>query len=121
MEQFGKHLIFDGFGVNRDKLSSFDYVFNFLNKLPIKIKMKKLTTPYVVIANSKQKINWGISGFIMIQTSHISCHTWPEKNYLSIDVYSCKDFNEKKILDILKNYWQPKKIKWKVLSRNYCI
>lgn len=119
MKQFGKHLIFDGFGVDRDKLNSFDYIFKFLDELPNKIKLKKLITPYVLIAKSKKKIEWGISGFVMIQTRHISCHTWPEKNYISIDIYSCKDFNEKEVLKILTSIWKPKKFKWKVLLRKY--
>ncbi len=33
----------------------------------------------------------GITGFILLSTSHISIHTWPEHNYVAFDVFSCGD------------------------------
>lgn len=118
IEQFGKHLIFSGYGIKKSKLDEAEIVFDFLDKMPGKIGMKKLTIPYVVIARPKRKKEWGISGFVMIYTSHISCHTWPEKGYVSIDVYSCKNFNEKKLLNYLKKFWSPKETKTKLILRD---
>ena len=115
--QFGKHLIVDAYGTIPEVLFSFDKVFKFLNSLPQKIHMKKLTVPYVVQVDHRIKKESGISGFIMIYTSHISCHTWPLKQYISIDVYSCKDFEERKIINLIKNFWTPKKIKAKLIFR----
>ena len=31
----------------------------------------------------------GVSGMIIVAESHISIHTWPEKRYAAIDVYTC--------------------------------
>ena len=31
----------------------------------------------------------GVSGLIVVSESHISIHTWPEKGYAAIDVYTC--------------------------------
>ncbi len=42
----------------------------------------------------------GITAFQVIAESHISIHTWPEYNYFSFDVFSCKDFDDKS-LDVL--------------------
>lgn len=36
----------------------------------------------------------GITAFQVIAESHISIHTWPEYNYFSFDVFSCKDFDD---------------------------
>lgn len=33
----------------------------------------------------------GVSGVILIAESHISIHTWPDKGYASIDIYTCGD------------------------------
>ena len=31
----------------------------------------------------------GVSGMVVVSGSHISIHTWPEKSYAAIDVYTC--------------------------------
>lgn len=33
----------------------------------------------------------GITGFLLLSTSHISIHSWPEYNYAACDVFSCSD------------------------------
>jgi len=38
----------------------------------------------------------GISGFCMIGTSHISIHVWPLRQHFSMDIFSCKHFDEAK-------------------------
>ncbi len=35
----------------------------------------------------------GISGISVWLESHCTIHTWPEKNFFSLDAYSCKDFD----------------------------
>jgi S-adenosylmethionine/arginine decarboxylase-like enzyme len=36
----------------------------------------------------------GITGFCVITTSHISIHTWPLRRRFSMDVFSCRPFDE---------------------------
>jgi S-adenosylmethionine decarboxylase len=31
----------------------------------------------------------GVSGVVIVAESHISIHTWPEKGYAALDVYTC--------------------------------
>jgi len=31
----------------------------------------------------------GVSGVVVIQESHIAIHTWPEYNYVAIDIFTC--------------------------------
>ena len=115
---FGKHLTIDAHGINRKKLENHKEIFDLLDDLPAKFGMRKLTIPYVVFCEEGDKNgDWGISGFVMIYESHISCHTWPEIGYVSMDVYSCRDFDEKKIIAFLKNYWGCKDMKTKVIIR----
>lgn len=33
----------------------------------------------------------GVTGFLLLSTSHISVHTWPEHNYVAFDIFSCGD------------------------------
>jgi spermidine synthase len=45
--------------------------------------------------------NEGVTGTIIITTSHISIHIWPNEPqpYIRMDVYSCKDFDHHKIVE----------------------
>lgn len=31
----------------------------------------------------------GVTGVILIAESHLSLHTWPEKGYVAIDIFTC--------------------------------
>jgi S-adenosylmethionine decarboxylase len=115
---FGKHLTIDAYGIERKKLENHKGVFDLLDELPAKLGMRKLTIPYVVFCEGgNKKGDWGLSGFIMIYESHISCHTWPELGYVSMDVYSCRDFDEEKTIKFLKRYWGCREMKTQVIIR----
>lgn len=32
---------------------------------------------------------FGVSGVIVIAESHIAIHTWPENNYIALDIFTC--------------------------------
>ena len=40
----------------------------------------------------------GISGFVIIAESHISVHTFPGRDYVNIDIFSCKSFDHEQAL-----------------------
>lgn len=45
----------------------------------------------------------GCTIVIALAESHVSCHTWPEKGCIAIDIYTCGDGNPKLIaIELLK-------------------
>ncbi len=54
----------------------------------------------------------GITGVLLLAESHIAFHSWPEINYLAIDIFTCgkKSFPQK-ALNYLKKEFEPKKVK----------
>jgi len=52
--------------------------------------------------NKEFRGEYGLSAGIVLIESHVYIHTWPEKNYMRYEMSSCKNFEEKKVLDILK-------------------
>ena len=60
----------------------------------------------------------GITGVVLLAESHIALHSWPEYNYLAIDIFTCGDkgFPDKS-LDYLKKEFKPKKIRAKKIRR----
>lgn len=88
---FGTHWTLDGYGANPEALSSMDLVFRSLNELPDLLDMNKIITPYVVrFDGNGKKDAGGYSGFVMIAESHIAIHTFPDKGFVTIDVYTCQ-------------------------------
>ncbi|MFT7622495.1 MAG: S-adenosylmethionine decarboxylase proenzyme [Myxococcota bacterium] len=43
----------------------------------------------------------GVSGVVVIQESHLSVHTWPEKGYAAIDFYTCGDCDPRLAHEVL--------------------
>ena len=43
-----------------------------------------------------------MSGVLILAESHISIHTWPERDYAAIDVFVCGSCNPHNALPILK-------------------
>jgi S-adenosylmethionine decarboxylase len=87
------HLIIDGYGSDSEILQSEEFIYQLLDQYPAEIGMTKISPPYVLRYVGAKSEEWGISGFVIIAESHISIHTFVERCYVNIDVFSCKDFN----------------------------
>lgn len=64
----------------------------------------------------------GFTGVISLVESHIAIHTWPELNYLTLDVYLCNYSKNnsrvcKKVFDEISNIFKPIKIKKRSIER----
>lgn len=114
---WGKHLVIDAYGIEYKKLKNGPAIKKLLKDLPDVFKMRPLSRAVIKKVTSEFYPEWGISGFIMLYESHISLHTWPEEGYVAMDLYSCKDFDDKAITQYLKNHWGAKKMKTKVITR----
>ena len=90
--QFGEHLTIDGYGGSPTRLTDSNLVMEALNQLPELLGMKKLCEAVVHFAQANdQKDPGGWSGFVIIAESHISIHTFPDRGFVSADVYTCKN------------------------------
>ncbi len=96
---FGLHLTLDGYGCNPERLADLDNIYEFLEHCPDLIQMTKIMPPYVFKYHGKVPEDWGVSGFVLIAESHISIHTFPERAYLSLDIFSCKGFDYGQAVD----------------------
>ncbi len=89
---FGLHYMLDGYGADLNRLKDKVALKQILDTLPQKIGMHPISDPVVVEVGEKNKKDpGGISGFIMIAESHISFHTFPNRGFVTIDVYTCND------------------------------
>jgi S-adenosylmethionine decarboxylase len=117
MREFGQHLTIDASSCNKRKLTDQSLVYDILNNLPKELGMNKMTLPQVVKWLDPGATIPGISGFVMIAESHISIHTFPEKDYVFIDVFSCKGFDVNNAVKLLVSAFGAKNHTKKVISR----
>ena len=96
------HLIVDGHGGDPVKLQDLDLISRFLDEYPAAIGMTKIVAPLVYTYRGKTPEDWGVSGFVLIAESHISIHTFPDRGYVNIDIFSCKDFEPSPCVDDVK-------------------
>jgi len=116
---FGIHLTIDGYRGNKEKLNDFELVYNLLDRLPSEIAMQKLMPPYVISAPPvTKKDQGGISGFVIIAESHISIHTFPEKRFVSIDIYTCRnELDVEKIKTYFKKVFLLEELEVNIIER----
>ena len=69
-----------------------------LRKLVKKIEMNIIKGPYASYVSKEG--NRGITGLVMIETSHIAMHVWDEISpaLVQCDVYSCAEFSSSEVL-----------------------
>jgi S-adenosylmethionine decarboxylase len=113
------HLIIDGYGGNPKVLQDEQFLYQLLDSYPAQIGMTKISSPVVFRYIGSRPEDWGISGFVFIAESHISIHTFAERRYINIDVFSCKDFNAEQVTKDLKDKFQLTKLSSRLINRDW--
>ncbi|HEX7082074.1 MAG TPA: adenosylmethionine decarboxylase [Gammaproteobacteria bacterium] len=54
--------------------------------------------------------NGGISGVAVLAESHISIHSWPERDYAALDIFMCGRTKPERCLDVLETAFAAKKM-----------
>ncbi len=108
------HLIIDGYVRDPKKIKETEFIYRFLDTYPQQIEMTKVSTPQV----SEYKLQeQGISGFVLLAESHISIHMFPEQSYVSIDIFSCREFDAEQAARRLERKFGLTGVKVRTLSR----
>lgn len=94
----GKHLILEVYDVNFDVLNDREA----LKSVMIHgIERAKMTILNVFTRSFEPQ---GVTIVIALAESHVSCHSWPERGSIAIDVYTCGEKNPKIIvIELLKH------------------
>lgn len=111
------HLVVDGYGADPEKLKDADLILKFLDEYPSAIGMTKVVPPQVYTYHGQTPEDWGVSGFVIIAESHISIHTFPDRGYVNIDIFSCKEFDPTSSLDDVKETFSMSEVKVWTLER----
>jgi len=113
------HLIIDGYGSNPEIMRDKGFIYQLLDSYPSQIGMTKISAPFVLEYIGSKPEDSGISGLVFIAESHISIHTYSERGYVNIDVFSCKDFDTKRVIVDLKDKFQLTKFRSYLVNREW--
>jgi len=92
-ESSGRHLLIDIRGIkNIDVICNKEAIFNLMNAVCEELDLGILNK------NHFQFNNGAITAIYMLRESHISFHSYPEKNFVAMDLYSCKQYENDEVL-----------------------
>ena len=106
----GKHLLLDFYGAKN--LTDLNYIKRALISTADKCKATVLGVNFHSFG-----INKGITGVIILAESHISIHTWPEINFVALDVFMCGNCTATDAVEPLKQFFKPTKTIIKEIAR----
>lgn len=60
---------------------------------------------------------YGFSAVVLVSESHLSIHTWPEHNYVAIDIYTCGRTDPQAAAEYIIKKLKPSKISSSTIQR----
>ena len=114
---FGPHLILEAYGCPKNLLADLGLVSQALDAYPEQLDMTKIMPPYVFRYQGTVPDDWGVSGIVLIAESHISIHTFPDKQFVTLDIFSCRDFDVDAAVGYFSSVFQPESIDKQLLMR----
>jgi len=87
-----------------------------LKRILIAAAKKAKTTPLKISIHKFSP--QGMTGVVLLAESHIAFHSWPELNYLALDIFTCGNkAMPRKAMEYLKKELRPMKVEIKEIKR----
>ena len=83
MTKEGKHIIIDAFECDSTNLNDINFLEEMCKKAALDANMEILYSYF------HQFEPQGVTGGLVLSTSHLPIPTWPEASYVSLDFYTC--------------------------------
>lgn len=107
--QVGSHLIIDFFDAECPSDEQ-------MVKLIIATAIKEIGATLIKIDSHKFQPH-GITCVALLAESHMSVHTWPERKYVALDIFTCGIQDPKAALPSLRKAFKPKREEVRELHR----
>jgi S-adenosylmethionine decarboxylase len=119
----GRHIKMVGIG-DPLRLGNVGVVETLLKEIVDKLKMRPLSGPHMCdVEHDIKKLGvepfedeGGVTGVLVLSTSHVSIHTWPLRKWFVLDVYSCRDFDTKLLSQYVQGFLATEKVRVSDLS-----
>ncbi len=84
-----------------------DIIKKFYAKLTNELALRTYGLPIIHNATGMGKeVNSGYDCFVPLIDSGIYLGVWTSRKFISMIIYTCKDFDEKRAVDVTKKFWK---------------
>jgi S-adenosylmethionine decarboxylase proenzyme len=110
-DAIGHHIIADLHGIkNSDTFDNIEIMKSLLMAAAKKAKMKVVSEAWYKFEPT------GLTGVLVLASSHISVHYWPEKQFLHCDIFTCNDGVAEHALEYIIDALKPDLNKSKIIN-----
>lgn len=96
MDTFGQHLLVEYHGCDRRVLDDIDQIERLMRSAA------EVAGATVVTSAFHRFAPQGVSGVVVVEESHLSIHTWPERGYAAVDFYTCGECKPERAHEFLR-------------------
>lgn len=100
----GHHLLVDLHGVDASLLDDASLLAACLDAAAARCRMTALGPPVMHAFPGG-----GVTGFILLAESHIALHTYPERGFMALDIFSCGPVDPAEALAIFRQALAPER------------
>lgn len=117
-EPFGYLLTLDLYNCAPGACDDIGLCYRYLDEVVGVIGTHKQSPPFIFKSDGdKYPDKAGLSGWVPLIESGIQMHTLTPKNFISIDVYSCRKFDPKEITDFTRKFFSAGEIESQFIER----
>jgi len=115
---FGFQLLLDLYHCKKGACDDLSLCYDFLEGLVKVLKVEPQSPPYIFRTDGKRYPDKaGLSGWIPLVESGVQMHTLTPKDFISVDIYSCRHFETEPIKAFVRSHFSPKRMDAQFLER----
>ena len=115
---FGYQLLLDLYDCKPGVCDDLALCYKFLDEIVSYLGMEKQAPPDIFFTDATRfPDKAGLSGWAPLVESSIVIHTLSSKNYISLDIYCCKEFDTNKAKLFVRKFFAPKRIDEQFIER----
>lgn len=115
---FGYQLLLDLYDCKSGVCDDLALCYKFLDEIVEYLGMEKQAPPNIFFTDATRfPDKAGLSGWAPLVESSIVIHTLTPKDFISIDVYCCKEFDTNKAKEFVRRFFSPKRMDEQFIER----
>ncbi len=115
---FGYELLLDLYGCKPGVCDNLALCYTFLDDIVGFLGMEKQAPPCIFKSDGVRfPDKAGLSGWVPLIESSIVIHTLSLKDFITVDIYCCRSFDQKKAEEFCRRFFSPQKIEAQFVER----
>lgn len=118
LKVFGYELLLDLYKCKPGSCDDLKLCYDFLDTIVPFLGMEKQSPPSIFISDATRfPDKAGLSGWVPLIESSVVIHTLTVENFITIDIYCCREFDTQKAINFCKEFFAPEKIESQFIER----